>query len=78
MAHSLRLQVIAEGVETEEQLRQLRELGCNYVQGFLFSKPIPAEAAGAFYKETREYGLTYSALAPLTSGPLGTLISIPR
>jgi len=44
MARSLRLEVIAEGVETEEQLFQLRELGCKYVQGFLFSKPVDTEA----------------------------------
>jgi EAL domain-containing protein (putative c-di-GMP-specific phosphodiesterase class I) len=44
MAHSLRLEVIAEGVETEEQLHQLRGLGCNYLQGFLFSKPVDAES----------------------------------
>jgi EAL domain-containing protein (putative c-di-GMP-specific phosphodiesterase class I) len=43
MAHSLRLEVIAEGVETKEQLLQLRELGCKYVQGYLFSKPVDAE-----------------------------------
>src|ERR1039457_194316 len=78
MAHSLRLEVIAEGVETEEQLGLLRGLSCNYVQGFLFSKPVPAEAAGALYRETCEYGLTSSALAPLTSGQPGTLVSIPE
>jgi diguanylate cyclase (GGDEF)-like protein/PAS domain S-box-containing protein len=57
MAHSLRLQVIAEGVETQEQLSLLRGLGCNYVQGFLFSKPVPAEAAGTLYGKFRERGL---------------------
>jgi diguanylate cyclase (GGDEF)-like protein len=49
MAHSLRLEVIAEGVETEEQLCQLRELGCDYLQGFLFSKPVDAEAVESLY-----------------------------
>jgi len=41
MAHSLGLTVVAEGVETIEQLELLRERDCEYVQGFLFSKPIP-------------------------------------
>lgn len=43
LAHSLKLKTIAEGVETAEQLTLLKELGCDYVQGFLFSKPKPAE-----------------------------------
>ena len=41
MAHSLGLQVIAEGVETKEQLLILEELKCDYVQGYYFSRPIP-------------------------------------
>lgn len=45
MAHSLGLKVIAEGVENNEQLGVLMMLNCDYAQGFLFSKPVPAELA---------------------------------
>jgi diguanylate cyclase len=47
LGHNLRLKVIAEGVETEDQLRFLRLLRCDEIQGFLFSKPLPAEALAA-------------------------------
>jgi diguanylate cyclase (GGDEF)-like protein/PAS domain S-box-containing protein len=42
MAHKLGLKVIAEGVETQQQLDLLKRMGCDYGQGYLFSKPIPA------------------------------------
>jgi EAL domain-containing protein (putative c-di-GMP-specific phosphodiesterase class I) len=42
LAESLGMTVIAEGVETEQQLHQLRELECPYAQGFLFARPAPA------------------------------------
>jgi EAL domain-containing protein (putative c-di-GMP-specific phosphodiesterase class I) len=41
MAHNLRLNVIAEGVETAEQTEFLKKIGCEEVQGFLFAKPMP-------------------------------------
>ncbi len=46
LAKTLRLNVIAEGIETIHQLHQLRILGCEYGQGYLFSRPVPAEDAG--------------------------------
>jgi len=43
LAHSLKLKVVAEGVETEEQARLLRLLDCDEMQGFLFSRPVPVD-----------------------------------
>jgi predicted signal transduction protein with EAL and GGDEF domain len=43
LARRLGMQTVAEGVETEEQLRILRELGCDLVQGFLLARPLPAD-----------------------------------
>jgi EAL domain-containing protein (putative c-di-GMP-specific phosphodiesterase class I) len=42
------MEVIAEWVETSEQVRKLRDLHCNLAQGFLFSEPVPASLAAAF------------------------------
>lgn len=50
MAHSLGLKVIAEGVETEEQLDFLRELKCDQVQGYIFSEPIPEDEFAALLR----------------------------
>jgi diguanylate cyclase (GGDEF)-like protein/PAS domain S-box-containing protein len=43
LAHSLKLKVVAEGVETDEQARLLRSLDCEEMQGYLFSKPVPTD-----------------------------------
>lgn len=45
MAHSLGCNIVAEGVETEEQLRTLGELGCTYAQGYLIGKPLSLDEA---------------------------------
>jgi EAL domain-containing protein (putative c-di-GMP-specific phosphodiesterase class I) len=50
MAHSLRLKVVAEGVETEEQATMLKLLRCDQMQGYLFSKPLPLEEVTALLR----------------------------
>ena len=49
LGHSLRLGVLAEGVETDEQLEVIRKLGCQQCQGYLFSPPLPPEAFEKWY-----------------------------
>jgi diguanylate cyclase (GGDEF)-like protein len=53
LAHALKLKVVAEGVETSEQLRLLRSLHCDEFQGFLFGKPVPEEVFKAKYLALR-------------------------
>jgi len=53
LAHSLGLKVVAEGVETEGQLRLLMSMGCDLAQGFLFSKAVPAEEIELLLQEPR-------------------------
>ncbi|MEO8891942.1 MAG: bifunctional diguanylate cyclase/phosphodiesterase, partial [Coleofasciculaceae cyanobacterium] len=47
LAHSLEMDVIAEGVETSKEWQQLRSLNCEYAQGYFFSKPVASQAAEA-------------------------------
>jgi len=53
LAHALRLEVVAEGVETEEQYAFLRLASCDKVQGYLFAKPMPADEVAAFVRSPR-------------------------
>ncbi len=52
MSRSLRLKVVAEGVETEEQVEFLRRMGCDEMQGFLLARPMPAEELGRLLVKT--------------------------
>jgi EAL domain-containing protein (putative c-di-GMP-specific phosphodiesterase class I) len=52
LARNLGMRVVAEGVETAEQIVQLQELGCKHAQGYYFSRPVPAAAAAEFFSKT--------------------------
>ena len=57
MAGQLKLKTVAEGVETPAQLAYLRELKVDYVQGWLFSKALPADRFQAFFAANKAYML---------------------
>jgi EAL domain-containing protein (putative c-di-GMP-specific phosphodiesterase class I) len=50
LAHNLGMNVIAEGVETQEQAAHLRRLGCEFAQGFLYSHPVDVTEATALLR----------------------------
>jgi diguanylate cyclase (GGDEF)-like protein len=52
LAHNLGMKVVAEGVETDDQLSKLMAMDCEYVQGFLFSKPVDSQEAGALLRKS--------------------------
>ncbi|MCD6039827.1 MAG: cph2 6 [Gammaproteobacteria bacterium] len=54
MAKELRVKILAEGVETEEQLTFLRKKGCNYIQGYYFSKPVDVKAFTQLLLKSRD------------------------
>ena len=51
MGHMMSLGIVAEGVETEAEMKELEEAGCDRLQGFLISKPIRVEEIGPFIKK---------------------------
>ena len=51
MVHEMRLKIVAEGVETKDELEELEKLGIEYIQGFYFSKPLPEKDFLTFVKE---------------------------
>jgi EAL domain-containing protein (putative c-di-GMP-specific phosphodiesterase class I) len=53
LGHALKLEVLAEGVETPEQLGLLKEFGCDQAQGFVFCNPLPEEAVREFIVKWR-------------------------
>jgi EAL domain-containing protein (putative c-di-GMP-specific phosphodiesterase class I) len=53
LAHNLQMRVVAEGVEFEDQLLLLRDMGCDIVQGYYFAKPVPQDQLELFVAEWR-------------------------
>ncbi len=70
MGHSLRLKVIAEGVETDSQLGFLEQQHCDVVQGYLFSRAVPAQAA----EELLRSGRKFDVLVPPSGAPERVLL----
>jgi diguanylate cyclase (GGDEF)-like protein len=60
LAHELDLNVIAEGVETFDQLELLVKHGCDQIQGYLFSKPVTSDECAAMIKSSRTLAITFS------------------
>jgi EAL domain-containing protein (putative c-di-GMP-specific phosphodiesterase class I) len=54
LARGFQLKIIAEGVETEAQWELLRSLDCHYIQGYLFSRPLPSEQLGVMLRSDRK------------------------
>jgi EAL domain-containing protein (putative c-di-GMP-specific phosphodiesterase class I) len=59
MASALNLEVVAEGVETVEQMNVLRNMGCDELQGFLLAEPLPADAMALLLKQPKEMQVSW-------------------
>ena len=77
LAHTLGLRVVAEGVEDDEQVRLLRELGCDQIQGFYVSQPVPADQIVPLLRGWRRASgsrcLTQASQKTLDKGRIGRL-----
>ena len=70
LARTLHTSVVAEGIESQVQANELRRLGCTHAQGYLFSRPISADAAEALLVANQPLGPTAEWDAALTAGLL--------
>jgi EAL domain-containing protein (putative c-di-GMP-specific phosphodiesterase class I) len=72
MGHSLGQKIIAEGVETEQQLEYLTHRGCDIIQGYFFSKPLPTQDMTNLLAKEAQRHLTSSQRKALPSSPQDT------
>ena len=70
LAHSLHLKVVAEGVETEEQLALLKTLGCDQYQGYQFSPAVPADKFAGLLRDSHAKAATIDPAADRTHSKL--------
>ncbi|MBA2637583.1 MAG: EAL domain-containing protein [Solirubrobacterales bacterium] len=56
LGHQLGLEILAEGIETDEQLTTVREMGCNLVQGYLLGRPMPIHQTDRFCRRLTQTG----------------------
>ncbi|HEX5166473.1 MAG TPA: EAL domain-containing protein [Thermomicrobiales bacterium] len=78
LAHALGLRVIAEGIETEAQLTELRRLGCDAAQGFLFSRPVTPSTITSMIVQAHPLPIAATAGSSRTSSGRTPRRSIPR
>jgi diguanylate cyclase (GGDEF)-like protein len=71
LARRLGIDVVAEGIETAGQLEMLRSFDCPFAQGYLFSRPLPAQVVGRWLKEDALEHIAEEILAAGRLGPLG-------
>ena len=72
LAGTLQLDIVAEGVEHEEQVRRLVELGCDQIQGFCFSKPVAPGAIEDLLQRDEPAGPSYGATPAATVDTVNT------
>ena len=65
MAHTLHLQVVTEGVETLAQFEFLNKYGCDFIQGYLLSRPVPLEALNTLLEQLNQNHLPTPEFATL-------------
>ncbi len=76
LAHNLGLEVIAEGVETEQQAELLKHIGCEMAQGYLFSRPVQPKAIEQLLRSQKNTAL--AATVSATSSPMQPGTKLPR